>query len=316
MQLRDEVTPFRATVSFVLPLFLFCFAAMSGVSSAEAATPDDNNRRKNRHGKHGSGDPIHPPDGRPWDWVLPQNNGAAAADSCHLRRSSFASGKYLPDEVAQTLVVETPMVGIELDTFMKLGHIPISTTAKAKGLLTTFDPEKHVAFFISHTWWMRPMHATGYDQGAPDYVEDGHPKQHLKYRIICRAIMQLIMSGQLDLEGKTIFLWFGMPLRLCPPIETSAPHSKCTPTDQCPCCDCSDWFSIDQDDPIIKLQGVRSLIAYATMCAVMLIPTEEASLRSYLFATPKDLPWYGTRGWTRVECTPLPHPISLPNERD
>ena len=155
---------------------------------------------------------MDPPKGRPWDWVLPQNVEALLEASCRpRRRNSLTSGKHLPDEVEKTLEVETPMVGIELDIFMELGYIPISKTAKAKGLLTKFDPKKHVAFFISHTWWMRPMHATGYDQGAPDYVEDGHPKQHLKYKIICRAILQLIMTGQLDLEGKTIFLWFGAP---------------------------------------------------------------------------------------------------------
>ena len=238
VQLRNELTlqsiprVFQAAASFLLPLFLCCCIEIAGNSSGEArgmlwsATDDD--RKKCRHGKEGERHQWQPPEERPWGWVLPQNNETAPEASCHVRRSSFTSDKYLPDEVEKTLVVETPMVGIELDTFMKLGHIPISTTAKAKGLLTTFNPEKHVAFFISHTWWMRPMHATGYDQGAPDYVEDNHPKQHLKYKIICRAIMQLIMSGQLDLEGKTIFLWFGMPF---PPL---LPDSNRMSTDQRP----------------------------------------------------------------------------------
>ena len=43
-----------------------------------------------------------------------------------------------------------------------------------------------------------------------------------------------------------------------------------------------------------KLEGVKSLIQWATMCQYMLIPTEE----EYIWANyPDQLPGYGRRGW-------------------
>ena len=61
------------------------------------------------------------------------------------------TGKYLPDEVAHSLAIETPMIGISWKVFKVLGHIPISTTAEAEGWLEEYDPAKHEALFISHT---------------------------------------------------------------------------------------------------------------------------------------------------------------------
>ena len=43
-----------------------------------------------------------------------------------------------------------------------------------------------------------------------------------------------------------------------------------------------------------KLEGVKSLIQWATMCKYMLIPTEEEKIRT---SFPENLPGYGRRGW-------------------
>ena len=43
-----------------------------------------------------------------------------------------------------------------------------------------------------------------------------------------------------------------------------------------------------------KLEGVKSLIQWATMCKYMLIPTEEEEVGTNY---PERLPGYGRRGW-------------------
>ena len=43
-----------------------------------------------------------------------------------------------------------------------------------------------------------------------------------------------------------------------------------------------------------KLEGVKSLIQWATMCQYMLIPTEEERISTRF---PENLPGYGRRGW-------------------
>ena len=52
--------------------------------------------------------------------------------------------------------------------------------------------------------------------------------------------------------------------------------------------------AVYQDDKVKKLEGVKSLIQWATMCQYMLIPTEEEKIRT---GFPEDLPGYGRRGW-------------------
>ena len=51
--------------------------------------------------------------------------------------------------------------------------------------------------------------------------------------------------------------------------------------------------AVYQDDKVKKLEGVKSLIQWATMCQYMLIPTEEKITVRY----PEQLPGYGRRGW-------------------
>ena len=51
--------------------------------------------------------------------------------------------------------------------------------------------------------------------------------------------------------------------------------------------------AVYQDDKVKKLEGVKSLIQWATMCQYMLIPTEEKINTIF----PEQLPGYGRRGW-------------------
>ena len=52
--------------------------------------------------------------------------------------------------------------------------------------------------------------------------------------------------------------------------------------------------AVYQDDKVKKLEGVKSLIQWATMCKYMLIPTEQEVINA-LF--PEQLRGYGRRGW-------------------
>ena len=51
--------------------------------------------------------------------------------------------------------------------------------------------------------------------------------------------------------------------------------------------------AVYQDDKATKLEGVKSLIQWATMCQYMLIPTEEKINTIF----PEQLRGYGRRGW-------------------
>ena len=53
--------------------------------------------------------------------------------------------------------------------------------------------------------------------------------------------------------------------------------------------------AVYQDDKAKKLDGVKSLIKWATMCQYMLVPTEEEEIPWWKF--PGTLPGYGPRGW-------------------
>ena len=55
--------------------------------------------------------------------------------------------------------------------------------------------------------------------------------------------------------------------------------------------------AVHQDDKAQKLKGVGSLIKYATMCAYMLVPTEEKEFSVGMMGHPMNLPGYGARGW-------------------
>ena len=52
--------------------------------------------------------------------------------------------------------------------------------------------------------------------------------------------------------------------------------------------------TVYQDEKAKKLDGVKSLIKWATMCQYMLIPTEEEEIMTNF---PEELPGYGRRGW-------------------
>ena len=108
-----------------------------------------------------------------------------------------------------------------------------------------------------------------YDKGAPDW-QSGKRKDS-KHRIICAGVQSLVEKKGLRIED--VLLWV-------------------------------DWQSVVQDDKELKLKGVQSLIRYATLCAFMLVPTEEEKLRGYAAEYPEDIPGYGKRGWCRCEYAP------------
>ena len=154
--------------------------------------------------------------------------------------------------------------------FVQQGGIPRSDVARRKGLLVKLDETQHIPVFVSHTWWLRPKAATGYDAGQPDY-QDGD-KAHLKFRVTVRGVERLIEERGLD--RSKVVLWI-------------------------------DWFSIEQDDRELKLAGIQSLIRYVTRCEYMLIPVEVEErieeLGGCASFDPGSLPAYGPRAWCRCE---------------
>jgi len=166
------------------------------------------------------------------------------------------------------------MLVVPFAVFEAQGRIHKSTAAwrgraEREGMLVRFDPARHVAIFVSHTWWDRDFQDESndpndpYDKGAPDY-QSGE-KKDLKHRIIVEGVKRLIASR--GLAAESVCIWI-------------------------------DWTCIYQDDRPMKLKGVKSLIKDATDCKFMLIPTEEERVT---VGYPEKIKTYGKRGWCRAE---------------
>lgn len=185
----------------------------------------------------------------------------------------------------------TPLVGIPWRIFSELDHIPRSDEARRCGWLREYDPAQHDVIFVSHNWWTRPANVTPgvYDVGAPDILEG--PDRNLKHRVICAGTRKLIdgvpaQQGVTRIEGLDEEFPWSIPA-IASPFRGGKEVLIWV-----------DWFSIDQDDPQVKLAGVMSLIHYATLSTAMLIPCRDEAVEA---AYPEDLPVYGTRGWCRAE---------------
>ena len=167
----------------------------------------------------------------------------------------------------------TPMLVMPLRKFKEQGRIMKSTKewrekVLGRDLIVYEEGSDKIVIFISHTWWDREFKdktndpKNVYDVGAPDY-QTGE-KKDLKWRIICDGVQRLI--DKYGLAEDNVHLWI-------------------------------DWQSIYQDDEKKKLEGVKSLIQYATLCEYMLVPTEEEKLSGAAAEYPEDIPGYGKRGW-------------------
>ena len=118
--------------------------------------------------------------------------------------------------------------------FNTLSALPRSDEASEKGLLEVFEAGGPLScIFISHSWWDR----TSPDAAKPDFSSGD--KAHLKFRVICGGVQELIQRESLDPER--VVLWM-------------------------------DYWSIDQVDAARKQEGVRSMIYYTSRATYMLIP--------------------------------------------
>ena len=148
-----------------------------------------------------------------------------------------------------------------------------------------------------------------YDKGAPDYKADypdevrrvmgcqGKPTRgmgtyqkpkDLKWRIVCAGVQRLI--EQQGLDEAEVMLWFDW--------QSSALHGSSKPPKRNDASPLLTFLpapaAVYQDDKVKKLEGVKSLIQWATMCQYMLVPTEGEEIRADF---PQRLPGYGRRGW-------------------
>ena len=158
------------------------------------------------------------------------------------------------------------------------------------------EDEGLIVIFISHRWWeLNFKDATNdpenpADKGAPDWQKNSRwhplnadrkkqdwlgltplrpPEKDLKWKIICKGVERLIETK--GWRAKKVAIWM-------------------------------DWFSIVQDQRAEKLDGIMSLIKYATLCEAMLVPTEEEAFGLYNGAKDSlDIPGYGVRSWCRLE---------------
>ena len=128
-----------------------------------------------------------------------------------------------------------------------------------------------------------------YDKGSPDYQDDydAQKTKDLKWRIVCAGVQRLI--EQQGLDEADVMLWFDW--------QSSALHGNSNPDrneGSPPLTFSPAPAAVYQDDKVKKLEGVKSLIQWATMCQYMLVPTEEEEIETDY---PDLLPDYGPRGW-------------------
>ena len=147
--------------------------------------------------------------------------------------------------------------------------------------------------------------AADYQSTYPDEEREGvygrkttyqRPKD-LKFRIVCAGVQRLIDQEGLNEEDVTIW----MDWQSSSPHASSNPHRPaeqrlaCAPSEVPPPHPGSPAPSaVYQDDKQQKLNGVKSLIKYATMCQYMLVPTAEQGLLPPFL---QYIPGYGSRGW-------------------
>lgn len=181
------------------------------------------------------------------------------------------------------------MLVMSWDVFKAQGRIMKSTKvwreeALQKGSLLEHRADSgQVAIFVSQMWWDREHTDESNSPGAPDYQSslmihpaadapkwkrfEPYERKDLKWRVICAGVTELLEQEE-QLDEQSLVLWL-------------------------------DWQSLPQDDPEERRKGARSLLAYATRCTYMLVPTEEHELRG--IATPEKIPGYGARAWCRLE---------------
>ena len=76
--------------------------------------------------------------------------------------------------------------------------------------------------------------------------------------------------------------------------SSASPARRATPLPPSPHPGSPAPSAVYQDDKEQKLNGVKSLIKYATMCQYMLVPTAEQGLLPPFL---QYIPGYGSRGW-------------------
>ena len=127
-----------------------------------------------------------------------------------------------------------------------------------------------------------------YGNGKPTGEMGTYQKpKDLKWHIVCAGVQRLI--EQQGLDEADVMLWFDW--------QSSALHGSSNPNrDEAnlPLTFLPAPAAVYQDDKVKKLEGVKSLIQWATMCQYMLIPTEEEEIEVDF---PDQLPGYGRRGW-------------------
>jgi hypothetical protein len=184
-----------------------------------------------------------------------------------------------------------PMKVMRWSTFSMQGALPRSDEAESKQLMEAYDSNQPdvTCIFISHSWWDR----TSPGAAKPDYTTGD--KAHLKFRVICEGVKQIIQREALSPDH--VVLWM-------------------------------DFFSIDQVDEARKQEGVRSMVHYTSRASYMLIPvpTEQVVTADYVPGAdpdecaayyPEDVADYGSRGCEgeRTPVEPIPYPVCPPITR-
>lgn len=208
-------------------------------------------------------------------------------DKLHRRESRQIQAKLRARQLnlEKPFVHNATMVGIPWNVFSKIGSIPRSD--QASQFLVDFTPASMEGVFVSHEWWVRSprqyaprvtvdgmgkvaFHYVAEQTAQPDYP-DGHAQEaHLKYRVVCSGVMELMQRGVLD-GSKTPFIWM-------------------------------DYFSVNQIDADDREDALDSMVHYLSMCKAMLIPTQQEDGAIARASCPEELDGYCTRCWCRCEC--------------
>ena len=189
-------------------------------------------------------------------------------------RHSVAARGHAEQQLKAEIQPEAPFVVVPWTAFRGYGRLPRSSDHLA---IEVDDPESKHVIFLSHRWY-RPWQtreeceANGHEWAGQPNPDD---ESGSKYRNTVATIEKLVDEHGWQDELDDVYVWM-------------------------------DFFGIDQDDPVRKVAGVRSLMGYSALCEMMLVPYPEkegaAEDDTLLLPNPHWVPGgYGARAFCRLE---------------
>jgi hypothetical protein len=173
---------------------------------------------------------------------------------------------------------DAPMRVVSFQAFKQHGKLPRSSDHVTQ--LVSLLPGEAKIIFISHRW-LRPWHTQQEcEEQGHAWAGMAHPDDQAgsKHALICAAIEKLANKKAWNLD--LVFLWL-------------------------------DFCCVEQDDPHLLLEGVKSLRGYIAICNALLVPSTEVPALDGEKTVEKIGGDYGDRAWTRLESLSF-YTVSVP----